>query len=78
MGAAEADVPRFDYAIFDQDQLVTNALLTEDEAARMEADGLRCVRVRDTVGETLPAFRGGMSRSGYVSRKGANRGRWDR
>jgi len=69
---------RFDYAIFDKDQLVTKALLTPDAAARMEADGLRCVRVRDTVGEGLPAFRGGFRRSGYVGRRVGNRGRWDR
>lgn len=78
MRAIEADVPRYDYAIFDQDTLVTNALLTPQEAAAMELDGLRCVRVRDTIGEGLPAFRGGFSRSGSVARKSRNGGRWDR
>ncbi len=49
---------RYDYAIFDGDRLVTNALLTVAEARRMELDGMRCLRVRDTAGEGLPAFRG--------------------
>ena len=78
MRTTEADVTRYDYAIFDQDQLVTNALLTPQEVERMEADRLRCVRVRDEPGQTLPAFRGGIARSGYVSRRASNRGRWDR
>jgi hypothetical protein len=56
--ATEADVTRFDYAIFDQDQLITNALLTPQEVEAMERDGLRCVRVRDEPGEGLPRFRG--------------------
>lgn len=78
MGSAEAVVTRYDYAIFESDEFVTNALLTPQEVERMERDGYRCVRVRDTVGEGLPAFRGGISRSGYVSRKVSRRDRWDR
>lgn len=68
---------RYDFAIFEADEYVTNALLTLKEAAAMERDGFRCLRVRDAPGESLPAFRGGFQRSGYVARRAANGGRWD-
>lgn len=66
---------RFDYAVFlEDDSFLTNALLSVEQVAEMEARGYRCVRVRDTVGEGLPAFRGRRSvRSGR-----RNSGRWDR
>lgn len=54
-----AGVTRYDYAVFQGDRFVTNAMLTEEQAARMERDGYRCLRVTDTIGEGLPAFRGG-------------------
>lgn len=75
MGTTEADVTRrFDYAIFEGDEFVTNALLTVTEVQAMERDGYRCLRVRDTLGETLPAFRSRRS----VARPTRNSGRWDR
>ncbi len=67
-------VARYDYAVFRDDRLVTNALLTEEEAERMEREGYRCIRVRDTVGEGLPVFRGRRS----VKRPGRFSARWDR
>lgn len=65
---------RFDYAVFRDDRFVTNALLTPEQVERMEREGYRCIRVRDTVGEGLPAFRGRRN----VARKAPFRGRWDR
>lgn len=62
---------RYDFAVYSDDRYVTNALLTLKDVHEMEADGFRCVRVRDTVDETHPRFRGKRS----VSPK---RSRWDR
>ena len=77
MGTAEAVVPRYDYAIFTDDEYVTNALLTPGEVEGMEAEGFRCVRVRDTVAENLPAFRAKRGVS-YVQRQRPNSRSWDR
>lgn len=50
---------RYDYAIFTgDDAFVTNAMLSVKQAREMESQGYRVVRVRDTVWENLPAFRG--------------------
>lgn len=65
-------VTRYDYAVFRDDVFVTNAMLTEADVAEMERDGYRCLRVRDTVGEGLPAFRGRRN----VARSGRRTGRW--
>lgn len=49
---------RYDYAVFDGEEFVTNALLSVKQAASMEARGYRCVRVSDRPWENLPRFRG--------------------
>ena len=49
---------RRDYAIFtDDDRYSHNAMLTPDEAERMERDGIRCVDVEATMDPSLPRFR---------------------
>ena len=67
-----AGVPRYDYAVFDGDRFVTNALLTPEEVERMESDGARCVRVDDKAGWGVPAFRGRR----YVTGQPPFRKRW--
>ena len=47
---------RYDYAIFDGDRFLNNAMLTREEAARMERDGLRCVDVEASMDRSLPRF----------------------
>lgn len=65
---------RYDYAVFSDDKLVTNAWLTTKEAKMLELSGFRCLQVRDTAGENLPRFRG----HNYVTRGAAFRHQWRR
>ena len=48
---------RRDYAIFTDDRYSHNAMLTPDEAERMEREGLRCIDVEATMDPHLPRFR---------------------
>ena len=65
---------RYDYAIFDGDRYLNNAMLTRDEAARMERDGLRCVDVEASMDRSLPRFPDRV----IVRREGHHRPRWTR
>jgi hypothetical protein len=67
-------VARFDFCLFKDGRFVTNALLTEEEAERMEREGWRCVRVLDEAWQNLPAFRGRRN----VTKLRRGRYRWER
>lgn len=48
---------RYDYAIFTDDRYSHNAMLTREEAERIETNGLRCLDVEATMDPALPRFR---------------------
>jgi hypothetical protein len=50
-------VERFDYAVFTAGRYSHNAMLTREEAERLEREGLRCLDVETTEDDNLPRFR---------------------
>jgi hypothetical protein len=63
---------RYDYAIFNGDRYLTNAMLTRKEAREHEDQGLRCIDVVRSMDPTLPRFRGRR----YVRQRGTRTRRW--
>lgn len=48
---------RYDYAVFADDRHVHNAMLTREEAERLEAEGYRCIDVAASMDPAVPRFR---------------------
>ena len=71
-GVPSSTVRRYDYAIFTGDRYSHNAMLTREEAERIEAGGLRCLDVEATMDPSLPRFRG----SRYVTKRRPLPRRW--
>jgi hypothetical protein len=48
---------RYDYAVFQGDRYVHNAMLTRTEARALEEQGMRCVDTARTMDPAIPRFR---------------------
>jgi hypothetical protein len=65
---------RYDYAVFQGDRYVRNAMLTRAEAREFEEQGMRCIDTARTMDPAIPRFR--VPR--YVGPRRTRRGCWGR